>query len=929
MTSEGQQHPGREPEEGAPSGGHTPPGSRTGEQAPPYADERQSAPGNGWASLRPGTRPEPAAPWAPPAQDQAAPWAPPASAPPAQAPTGQVHRATASAPASYPPSQWGNGPGAYPPPPAAPPAAPVPPVPLRAVNQEPEPWSPEEAWGTGPRTAGRPGDGEQPTTYGRPIDEAPAASPFAPTPEPATRPWSTPERAETYPNDRGAPEREAGRFESVRAAWREDAREQNVQSGPDQRESTWAPAEPSWAQRSTPNGSNQEQQPVADYPAADRGTPWAPPQQAQPAQPQGGWQPSPPAEQSGGYAQPGQFGADRGQPPAADGGQYNQPLGHGTPEPPIQREPGGYQPAGPVPGFSPAGVVPLPPQETRVPGATLAASPPTGYEAPSSYEPSPSYGPPAAYEPPGGYEQPAGYEQQAPYGHASPYGQPPASPQQAPGEQQYAEEAPVIAPVPHPRASLENPPTGRVSVPQHDPAPVDQPVADDVEAPAQRVVSASASVPTNNRVVPPPDHSVRPGPLQNPQPRVYGRPVAAEPADEQPENPPPAPAAFDTPPGAGPDEAAPASAPPARTGGWAGPEQGWSDDSRWSGIQPARPAQEHVNGFSHHAPPATAGSARIAPAPDAPAEPTGQFRGTTAPPYGDLVGSGPDESDSGGFGPAGGAYGGSSGQFPAGANGAGAPGSYPGGSPAQTPSFSSGPVSGVPVSGSPVTGAPTSGGPGAGDPAGFGSAGTYGQPGGTYGQPAGYAAPGTYGRPAGPHDEPAEQHDRAPDQHNWADGQHDRTPGQYGQLAKPAGPDANVGGGWDDQQAQNRFDAFQPEPEAKPQSTDAPAAEPVPQVRNGRVLLAVLVAAVLLVAIPLGLVWLLKPSDEAFNPKVGDCVAQSGEQPTSANCADAGAFKVVSRVDNLSECANQEQWIDVPAADGKQQVLCLEPATAG
>ena len=119
---------------------------------------------------------------------------------------------------------------------------------------------------------------------------------------------------------------------------------------------------------------------------------------------------------------------------------------------------------------------------------------------------------------------------------------------------------------------------------------------------------------------------------------------------------------------------------------------------------------------------------------------------------------------------------------------------------------------------------------------------------------------------------------------------------------------------------QGRFDAFKPEAEPK---TEAPA----PKVRNGRVLAAVLIAAVLILAVPLGLLTLLgkigggdKPA--GFDPAVGSCVKQSGSGAVAAGCSEQGAFTVVSKVDAKENCADPAQ----PHVLIGNQMLCLRPA---
>ncbi|SCL38410.1 hypothetical protein GA0074692_5002 [Micromonospora pallida] len=127
---------------------------------------------------------------------------------------------------------------------------------------------------------------------------------------------------------------------------------------------------------------------------------------------------------------------------------------------------------------------------------------------------------------------------------------------------------------------------------------------------------------------------------------------------------------------------------------------------------------------------------------------------------------------------------------------------------------------------------------------------------------------------------------------------------------------------------QNRFDAF------KPEATESkPAEQPTPKVRNGRVLMAVLAAAVLILVVPLGSLWALGKlggsEAPAFNPAVGSCVKQSGEGAVAANCDEQDAFKVVSKVDDKAKCTDPAQpRVELPG-NSATRVLCLAPATAG
>ncbi|MBQ0904294.1 hypothetical protein KBX63_20175, partial [Micromonospora sp. U21] len=171
-----------------------------------------------------------------------------------------------------------------------------------------------------------------------------------------------------------------------------------------------------------------------------------------------------------------------------------------------------YQPA-PAPGISPANAVPLPPQEQRVPGASLAAAPPANYVPPAQYAP----------------EQPAYAERETPDAAAQ-YEAEPAG-------WGRAEESPAAGvAVPAPRTSPEAG-AGRAVVPS--------PEAESAAGAAGRA-SASASVPLASRVMPPTDQAARPSGAPAPQPRVYGRPSRPEPENE-PEQA--APEAFQADPG--------------------------------------------------------------------------------------------------------------------------------------------------------------------------------------------------------------------------------------------------------------------------------------------------------------------------------------------------------------------------------------------
>ncbi|SBT50103.1 hypothetical protein [Micromonospora auratinigra] len=497
-----------------------------------------------------------------------------------------------------------------------------------------------------------------------------------------------------------------------------------------------------------------------------------------------------------------------------------------------------YQPA-PGPGISPANAVPLPPQEQRVPGAALAAAPPADYAPPAEREPQ-------AYEP----ERAAGG-----WGTAEPSHEEPQSPA-----------GPVV---PGPRTSPESTP--------------------------DRAVSASASVPTASRVMPPTDQPLPGSGGSAPQPRVYGRPTRPE--------------SEETPGQDGPD-------------GF-GPHDEHGSQSR----------MDAPNGFAE-APPVSSAppSSPAAPPPFPPGVPSfADPAGNDRPVNGVHPQSGERTGDP--FGMPADAFGGPGGQREPFGGPGGQSGHY--------------------------------GGPGA-------QPGQFGGPGGQHDQ---FGGPGghqdQFGGPGGQHDQfgGPEQHDRfdgqrdqhdpfgghrdqfgGPNQHDPFGGRQDQFggPGQHEPFGGPGSGRASVAvpgqepGGfppafppppqqappaWQQgpagDQEQGRFDQFKPEAEPK---TEAPA----PKVRNGKVLILVLIVAALILTVPLGLLALLgklggdddtkKPAP--FNPAVGACVKQADSGPAEVAC-EPGAFTVVSKVDNKDKCPDPTQ----PTVTRGTQVYCLKPVT--
>ncbi|MFI0791906.1 hypothetical protein ACH4OY_04265 [Micromonospora rubida] len=487
-----------------------------------------------------------------------------------------------------------------------------------------------------------------------------------------------------------------------------------------------------------------------------------------------------------------------------------------------------YQPA-PAPGISPANAVPLPPQEQRVPGASLAAAPPADYLPPAQFTPeveapgAPGVreGGPSAYEPEPGVDNG--------WGHA---------------EEPQSPAGPVV---PAPRMSPEGQASARAAVPL--------PEAGESAAGAAGSVSASASVPLTSRVMPPADQALRPGDTPAPQPRVYGRPTRPEPVEEPKQaedrgfHPDPNPPhRFDAPAPQGRfDEHDPQGRfdEPGQRGRFDEPgPQGRFDEPGQRGRFDEPGPQGRFD------------------------EPGQQQRfDDRAPQRFDE----PDRQHGYGDGPA--------------AAAAAVPPVFPPG----VPSFVDPPASSRPVNG--VR-------PHDDD-----------RPGDQFGGPAGSAGGGTAVQGAVPGHGPV----------------------PFGEPAGGGFPPAfpaqgqQSGSSWDVESEQGRFDTFKPD--AAEQKTEAPP----PKVRNGRVLAAVLVAAVLILAVPLGLLTLLgKFSDDktpTFDPAVGSCVKQTGDNATAATCGGADTFTVVSKVAAKEKCADPAQPHVVLRGNLPNKVLCLKPST--
>ncbi|PZG22316.1 hypothetical protein C1I95_05720 [Micromonospora craterilacus] len=553
MTSEGPHRPGQEPDEVPPGGGGPAPyGDRPAQQDGGYG---ASAPDLGWAPPPP-ARPDASTPaWA---SQQGAPWG-----------TAQATRqAESSTPGSQPSwlaqadqrEQPGQG--------WAPSAPSTSDQPAWAAGEQagptwadsttpdagqPPEWTPNQSasgqpadWAGGQPAAGWAG-GQQPEWASRTDDQTPGWATAAGPSEPARPDWAQADqpaarataqvpqadtalphrptsdeaaRAGAWPAEQEPPAWATGqRREAAAGGWSGEQSAEGWQTGGDR------PAQPDWA---TPQPAESAGWPAGDA-AADERPQWSPPAQDRPA---AAWTP---AEPAAGSARPG----DSGPPPpswnpageplpsrtAADRSSLPdmQPWAPGeawgstgsaeaaSARPDAEPDPGRaedapvYQPA-PAPGISPANMVPLPPQEQRVPGASLAGVPPADFAPPADFPPPADFAPLAPFSGDQGAGARPGADQ--PAGGLG-WGQP---------ESRHDDpQSPAGPAIPAPRTSPEA--AGRATPPAGG-------------------VSASASVPLASRVMPPADHAARPAGTSAPQPRVYGRPAQPEePAQERDDQP--------------------------------------------------------------------------------------------------------------------------------------------------------------------------------------------------------------------------------------------------------------------------------------------------------------------------------------------------------------------------------------------------------
>ncbi|HEX5741221.1 MAG TPA: hypothetical protein VFY17_06670, partial [Pilimelia sp.] len=162
--------------------------------------------------------------------------------------------------------------------------------------------------------------------------------------------------------------------------------------------------------------------------------------------------------------------------------------------------------------------------------------------------------------------------------------------------------------------------------------------------------------------------------------------------------------------------------------------------------------------------------------------------------------------------------------------------------------------------------------------------------------------------------------DVPPDRHAEAAAQVDAPAGHRGDaLTARVGAPADRAG-------RTAPDPHAPDPspaEASPGDGEEP---PPPQVRNGRVLLAVLGAAILLLVVPFVAIWALTPEDQY---EVDDCVRQVGNEAQPAECGSSGTFVISKLAPDRTQCPDPNQPTALMAHRKPMVVLCLRPHTPG
>jgi hypothetical protein len=110
----------------------------------------------------------------------------------------------------------------------------------------------------------------------------------------------------------------------------------------------------------------------------------------------------------------------------------------------------------------------------------------------------------------------------------------------------------------------------------------------------------------------------------------------------------------------------------------------------------------------------------------------------------------------------------------------------------------------------------------------------------------------------------------------------------------------------------------------------AQAAPPSPPTRKNRRALTIglVVTAVLVLLAVAGTGIVLALNNASANTfAVNSCVKKSGSSAVKASCSEGDAYRILSKVDNPTDCPDDKQPFVVLEHKGeKDQVLCLRPA---
>jgi len=104
--------------------------------------------------------------------------------------------------------------------------------------------------------------------------------------------------------------------------------------------------------------------------------------------------------------------------------------------------------------------------------------------------------------------------------------------------------------------------------------------------------------------------------------------------------------------------------------------------------------------------------------------------------------------------------------------------------------------------------------------------------------------------------------------------------------------------------------------------------EPAPKSKRGLLIGLAIVVVVFLLAVAGPAIVVAISNAGSTNFAVNSCVKQDGDGAKSADCSDAGSFRIVSKVEKPESCSDASQpYIVLEKKGQKEQVLCLRPAS--